>query len=566
MHKRWHFPPNPDAQAVAGMAAAIGVDPAIASLLVQKEITDFNQAKSYFRPNLSELHDPFLMKDMDKAVQRLAQALKNQEKVLVYGDYDVDGVTSVAMFYGFIKCLHEPIQFYIPDRYTEGYGLSQQAVAWAIEMGFKLIITLDCGIKAMDCIQQAQGAGIDVIVCDHHEPGATLPPAYAILDPKQPACNYPFKSLSGCGVGFKLLQALSIKAHLPAENVYQYLDLVAISIACDLVPMTGENRILAYHGIKQLNTKPRPGLQAMIQAAAVRLPLGNNQLVFAIGPRLNAAGRIEHGSLAVNLLLATQQATAKQLAHTLDQKNILRRSLDSSITTEALDLIKANTQAAELKTTVLFKEDWHKGVIGIVASRCIEHYYRPTIILTSSGNKATGSARSVMGFNVYEAITACADLLDQYGGHAYAAGLTLPLDNIPAFQQRFEAVVARSIAADLLIPVQIIDLVLPLQAINTRFYSILKQMAPFGNGNMQTVFASHQVIAKSYQIIKEKHLKLYVGQQNSNFAIEAIGFGLAHYAHLVRDRKPFSMAYTIEENDYQGNNNLQLTIKDIRAL
>jgi single-stranded-DNA-specific exonuclease len=567
MHKRWRFHLPPDNQAVASMAAAIGVDSSIASLLIQKEITSFDQAKSYFRPSLAALHDPWAMKDMDKAVQRLIQALQQQEPILVYGDYDVDGVTSVAMFYGFIKNLHDPVQFYIPDRYTEGYGLSQQAVNLAIETDFKLIITLDCGIKAINCIQQAQAAGIDVIVCDHHEPGEELPPAYAILDPKQPGCSYPFQSLSGCGVGFKLLQALCIQTHLPIDRLYSYLDLVAISIACDLVPMVGENRILAYHGLTQLNTQPRPGIQAIIQAAALTPPLSSTQLVFSLGPRLNAAGRIAHGNLAVHLLLSEDPATANQLAHDLNQKNNLRKYLDSNITQEALQMIQSNPQIAHAKSTVLFKEDWHKGVIGIVASRCIEHYYRPTIILTASGNKATGSARSVTGFNIYEAIMACADLLDQYGGHAYAAGLTLPLVNISAFQERFEAVVASSIMEDHLIPTQVIDLPLSLQAINNKFYRVLKQMAPFGNGNMKTVFASHGVIARSYRILQEKHLKLYVtDQSDSGCTLEAIGFGLAHQAALVSDQKPFNMAYTIDENHYQGNQTLQLIIKDLQPL
>jgi single-stranded-DNA-specific exonuclease len=567
MYKRWLFHSTPDAQAIASMAAAIGVNPTIASLLVQKEITSFDQAKAYFRPSLAALHNPWAMKDMDKAVQRLSKALQKQEPILVYGDYDVDGVTSVAMFYGFIKNLHDAVQFYIPDRYTEGYGVSQQAIDWAIETGFKLIITLDCGIKAVNCIQQAQAAGIDVIVCDHHEPGDVLPPAYAILDPKQPGCSYPFQSLSGCGVGFKLLQALCIQNHLSIDRLYGYLDLVAISIACDLVPMVDENRILAYHGLAQINTQPRPGIKAIIQAAALMPPMNSTQLVFTIGPRLNAAGRVAHGNLAVNLLLAEDQATAHPLAYNLEQKNTLRKCLDSNITEEALDMIQSSPQLAQAKSTVLFKEDWHKGVIGIVASRCIEQYYRPTIILTASGNKATGSARSVIGFNVYQAITACADLLDQYGGHAYAAGLTLPLANIAAFQERFEAVVAESIMEDQLIPTQLIDLPLSLQDINSKFYRVLKQMAPFGNSNMKTVFASYCVIAKSYHILKEEHLKLYVtDQQGSGCSLEAIGFGLAHHASLVSNQKPFNMAYTIEENNYQGNQTLQLVIKDLQPL
>ena len=565
MRKRWLFQPLPKADTVTALAKAIGIDNSIASLLVQKGITTFEQAKAYFRPSLADLHDPFAMKDMDRAVHRLAQAISKHEPILVYGDYDVDGVTSVALVYGFIKGLYDQVQFYIPDRYTEGYGLSKQAIQWAAQAGIKLIITLDCGIKAMDCIQQAKAAGIDVVVCDHHEPGELLPAAYAILDPKQPGCNYPFKELSGCGVGFKLLQAFSLQAHLAEETLYTYLDLVAISIACDLVPMIGENRILAYHGLNKLNTNPHPGLRSLIQAAKLRTPLSTSELVFGLGPRLNAAGRVDHGSLAVRLLLATDQATADALAHTLNHKNGLRQYLDSSITAEALSMVEANPQATQAKTTVLFKEDWHKGVIGIVASRCIEQYYRPTVILTAAGGKATGSVRSVVGYNVYEAITACADLLDQYGGHAHAAGLTLPLENVAAFQQRFEEVVASSIQDDLLIPTQEIDLSLSFKAINFKFYNILRQMAPFGNGNMKAVFATDQVVAQSYSILKDKHLKLYVHQPGTSQTLEAIGFGLAKYAPLVRDRKPFKLVYTIGENHYQGGRSLQLTIKDIQG-
>ena len=566
MNKRWLFKPPPETDAVTSLVAAIGIHSSTASLLVQKGITSFEQAKAYFRPPLADLNDPFAMKDMERAVHRLVQAIRRQEPILIYGDYDVDGVTAVALAYGFIKDLHDQVNFYTPDRYTEGYGLSMQAIEWAAQTGFKLIITLDCGIKAIGCIQQAKAAGIDVIVCDHHEPGDILPEAYAILDPKQPTCSYPFKELSGCGVGFKLLQAFSLQENVPEEALYAYLDLVAISIACDLVPMVEENRILAYHGLRKLNTKPQLGLKSLIEAAHLPTPVSTSQLVFGLGPRLNAAGRIDHGSLAVRLLLATHQATADALAHTLDQKNGLRKYFDSTITEEAIGMVEANPRLVKAKTTVLFKEDWHKGVIGIVASRCIEQYYRPTVILTASGGKATGSARSVVGYNIYNAIAACADLLDHYGGHAYAAGLTLPLENIAAFQQRFEAVVANSIQDDLLIPTQEVDLPLSLETINFKFYNVLKQMAPFGNGNMKPVFATDQVIARSYSIVKEKHLKLYVHQQGSTYGLEAIGFGLAKYAPLVRDKKPFRIVYTLGQNNYQGEQSLQLTIKDIQGM
>jgi single-stranded-DNA-specific exonuclease len=566
MDKRWVFQTMPEPTAVASLANAIGVDNPIAALLVQKGVTDFDQAKDYFRPSLNDLHDPFVMKDMDKAVSRLLRAIKSQEEILIYGDYDVDGVTSVSLVYGFLKQYHSNLRFYIPDRYKEGYGVSKQSIKWAAEVGISLIITLDCGIKAIDCIQQAKEAGIDVIVCDHHEPGEVLPSAWAILDPKQKSCPYPFKELSGCGVGFKLLQAFLLQQNAPLDSLYAYLGLVAISIACDLVPITDENRILAYHGLKCLNANPSFGIQAIIRIANLSCTLGISQLVFGLGPRLNAAGRVDHGSLAVNLLLAENSVTAGLLARQIEDKNGFRRYLDSTITAEALQLVNANDASIAAKTTVLFKEDWHKGVIGIVASRCIEHYYRPTIILTASGNKATGSARSVAGYNIYQAITSCAELLEQYGGHAHAAGLTLPLENIIAFQERFEQIVSSTISQELLIPVQKVDMLLPLEKITKKFYNILSQMAPFGNGNMKPVFATGPVVATKYRILRENHLKLTVQEPSSGVCMDAIGFGLAKYAPLVCDRKPFKLAYTIEKNNYQDQINLQLNIKGLQPI
>ena len=566
MNKRWLFQSLPETDVVTALSKAIKIHPAIATLLVQRGVTNFDQAKNYFRPSLSDLHDPFAMKDMEQAVARLIQAMSAGEAVLVYGDYDVDGVTSVALVYGFLKKLYDQVQFYIPDRHTEGYGLSREAVSCARQAGIKLIITLDCGIKATYCIQQARAAGIDVIVCDHHEPGEVLPPACAILDPKQPTCHYPFKELSGCGVGFKLLQAFSLRAQLPPETLYAYLDLVAMSIACDLVPLVGENRILAYHGLDKLNTNPQPGLKALTKIANLYPPLDTAALVFGLGPRLNAASRIDHGNLAVRLLLAADQASADALAHSLEQKNGLRRYLDKTTTAEAMDMLAAQSQYTQAKTTVLFKKDWHKGVIGIVASRCIEQYYRPTIILTAMGDKAMGSARSIAGYNIYQALQACSDLLDQYGGHTHAAGLTLPIENVAAFQQRFEAVVAHSIPEDLLTPTQAVDLRLSFKTINTKFYNILKQMAPFGNENMKVVFATYPVIASSYSILKDTHLKLVAHQPEGNFKLTAIGFGLAKYESIVRDQKPFKMIYTLGEDLYQGEQSLQLTIKDIQSI
>ncbi len=567
MTQRWRYRTLPAASEVNPLAASLHISQTIAALLVQKGTTTYDQAKAYFRPSLDALHDPFGMKGMTQAVDRLGRALAEGEKILVYGDYDVDGVTSVAMFYGCLNRLKAEADFYIPDRYAEGYGISMQAVKWAAEAGFTLMVSLDCGIRAVNCVQEANKLGIDVIICDHHEPGDLLPAAHAILDPKQIDCPYPNKHLSGCGVGFKLLQALALKGLLTYEQLYEWLDLVAISIACDIVPIVGENRILAHYGLKRLNeTLLRPGLQALVELSNGRLPWGISQIVFGLGPRINAAGRMGHASEAVRLLLAADMMVADGLAKAINQKNTLRREVDSTITGEAIAMIGANPNAARAKTTVLFKEEWHKGVIGIVASRCIEQYYRPTIILTASHGKATGSARSVVGYNVYNALNSCADLLEQYGGHAYAAGLTLPLENLTAFQQRFEEVVASTIPDALLIPSLEIDLPLSLDAINNKFYSVLGQMAPFGTGNMRAVLVAENVMAQSYTIIKEEHLKLCLHQQGSGQMVAAIGFGLAHYEPLIASGDPFKIVYTIEENHYLGAKSLQLNIKDIRGM
>lgn len=564
--KRWLFRPIPPAHQVGTLAQELGVSSTLATLLVQKDITSFNCAKAYFRPSLSALHDPFAMRDMDKAVNRLMDAIVHKERILVYGDYDVDGVTSVSMFYGFLKALSPHVEFYIPDRYKEGYGISKRAVEWAAGAGFKLIVSLDCGIRAINCVRQANALGMDVIVSDHHEPGDALPDAYAILNPKRKDCTYPAKELSGCGVGFKLLQALTLRQGLPEENLYDYLDLVTVSIACDIVPMVGENRILAYHGLKKLNTAPRLGLKVLMEISNLTPPLSISQLVFSLGPRINAAGRIDHAHLAVRLLLAVDETEAMHLAHALNKKNSLRRNIDSITTEEAVAMIDANPHRVRSKTTVLFKEDWHKGVVGIVAARCMEQHYRPTVILTAAHGKATGSARSVAGYNIYQALSACADLLDQYGGHAYAAGLTLPLEHVAAFQQRFEEVVSHSIADELLIPPQDIDMPLLLEEISFKFYNVLKQMAPFGAGNMKTVFVTENIMARNYNILKGQHIKLHVHQQGSNYVLEAIGFGLARCEPIMLAQQPFRMVYTIEENNYLGERRLQLHIKDLQAM
>lgn len=568
MHKqtRWLYEKMPNDTEIDSLASILGIDDALATLLLQRGISHFESAQRYFRPSLSHLHDPFIMQGMQKAVNRLLLAISQGEKILIYGDYDVDGVTAVALVYGFLRQRYDKLFFYIPDRHKEGYGLSAQAVQKAANAGITLIITLDCGIKALACVQQAKAAGIDVIICDHHEPGDLLPDAYAILDPKQKDCLYPCKALSGCGVGFKFLQAYLHQQGMDQAPLMPYLSLVAISIACDLVPIIGENRILAYHGLKQLNTAPSIGLQELMRRSHIIQEVTISQLVFGIGPRLNAAGRVKHGSIAVKLLLADSWPTAHQLADQLEASNRFRKELDSNITAEAVNMIEACESTKNAKTTVLFKKDWHKGVIGIVASRCIERYYRPTIILTEAGTKAAGSARSVLGFNIYEAISACADLLEQYGGHAYAAGLTLPLNNINLFKKRFEAVVNQMIIPEMLIPTQKIDLPLPFEKINKKFYHILRQMAPFGNGNMQPVFSSEPLVATSVTMVKETHLKLSIQQPCMNTSLEAIGFGLAPYAEMVAKKKPFKMAYTIELNHYQNAENLQLNIKALAPI
>lgn len=548
----------------AALSAAINVSEVLAELLVQRGITDFEQAKAFFRPQLEQLHDPFLMQDMYAAVERLDSAIRNQEKILVYGDYDVDGATSVGLFYGFLSRICTDIEYYIPDRYSEGYGVSWQSIEWAKENGISLIVTLDCGIKAMDKVAYASTLGIDFIICDHHRPGDEIPEAVAVLDPKRPDCAYPYKELTGCGVGFKLLQAWCKHTGRNSDEVYEFLDLLVISIASDIVPITGENRILAFYGLQRLNTKPRKGIQALIKVAGFKDTLDIMNVVFGLGPRINAAGRIKHAKEAVRLLLSEDEEEADNFAMEINQHNNDRRNFDSSITEEALLMIQGNENYLQANSTVLYKEDWHKGVIGIVASRCIEHYHRPTIILTLSNGKATGSARSVPGFDVYEAIEECADLLEQFGGHTFAAGLTLAPENVSLFRERFEATVSSRIIPDLLTPMVNIDKVIRLSDITTKMYNILKQMAPFGPGNMAPVFVSYQVnLVGVPMIMKEKHIKFEVSQDGSS-PITVIGFGMAEYYPQLIAGKPFSICYTINENNFRNVRTLQLMLKDIR--
>ncbi len=567
IEKRWiHHPEftSDQQQAAQELAESLKVTEYLATLLVQRGISDFEQSRQFFRPELSQLHDPFLMKDMKPAVERINQAIANGEKILIYGDYDVDGTTSVTLFYGFLRKIYDRLDYYIPDRYVEGYGVSWQSIDWAAENGFTLIVTLDCGIKSVDKVMAAAERGIDFIICDHHRPGDELPPAAAVLDPKRIDCEYPYKELTGCGVGFKLLQAFCIDRQIDQEALFDYLDLLVVSIASDIVPITGENRILAFYGLKRLNASPRSGIKALIEIAGITGTLDITNVVFGLGPRINAAGRIKHAKEAVKLLLSEVEEEAAEFAQEINKHNSERRNFDLSITEQALFMIENDDWFANAKSTLLYKEDWHKGVIGIVASRCIEKYHRPTIILTLSHGKATGSARSVPGFDVYEAIEECADLLEQYGGHTFAAGLTLPLDNLEAFKIRFNEIVSSKILPDQLIPMINIDMLLDLDSLSPKFYNILRQMGPFGPGNMTPVFESRNLsIAGKPVIMKEKHIKFDV-RQNGSPTYTAVGFGMAQFYPDLVNGRPFSICYTLEENNFRDKKTLQLSLKDIK--
>lgn len=565
MNKKWIYKSIPDQEKVDTLSKSINVNPIIGNILMQRGIEDFDDAKSYFRPNIADLHDPFLMEDMNKAVDRINEAIFNKEKILVYGDYDVDGTTSVTMFFHFLKTIYLEIAYYIPDRYKEGYGVSQLGIEWAEKNNFKLIISLDCGVKANEMIRLAKTKGIDFIVCDHHKAPEVLPEAIAVLDPKRPDCNYPFKELSGCGVGFKLMQAIVINNGIEESILYHYLDLLAISIASDIVPIVGENRILCYFGLKVLNQSPRPGVKALIDLSGNKSELIISNIVFGIGPRINAAGRIAHAKDVVKLLLSESIEEAEQIGEEVNYRNEKRREIDASITDEAIQMIESSNSMASSTTTVLYKEDWHKGVIGIVASRCIEKYYKPTVILTMSEGKATGSARSVQGFDVHEAIASCENLLDQYGGHMYAAGLSMPISNVPSFQQQFEEVVSNTITEDLLIPKIEIDIPIQLDQITPSFVKILKQMEPFGPENMEPVFSIDNAFIKNrITVLKEKHLKAVVTQENNKTEFDMIGFNFAEYYDSLAQGELFSLAFIIQENNFRGKKTLQLNVKDIK--
>ncbi len=561
-NKRWVLK-DFDAALAKKLQVELKVHPILARLLVQRNIHTYEDAKTFFRPSIEHLHDPFLMLDMDKAVERINVAMMNNEKILVYGDYDVDGTTSVALVYSFLKKQYPNLEYYIPDRYKEGYGISQQGIDWAKQNNFSLIIALDCGIKSIDKIAYASSLGIDFIICDHHLPGDEIPAAVAVLDPKRVDCSYPFKELSGCGIGFKLMQAYAQTHQIAFDELIEYLDLVVVSIASDIVPITGENRILAYFGLKKLNESPREGLKALLETAVSKKEITISDIVFIIGPRINAAGRIDDAKNAVRLLLSESQYTAGNNAELLNQKNTERRQFDMDITKEALAILDQEDVYGSRKSTVLFREHWHKGVIGIVASRLTEVHYKPTIVLTESNGVAAGSARSIAGFDIYSAIKECSDLLEQFGGHMYAAGLTLKLDNVDKFIQRFEEVVSSTIDENLLTPEIVVDDELRLKDITPSFYNILKQFAPFGPGNMKPVFVTRNLRNTGYsRIVGNDHLKISL-KDSDNYSANGIAFGMAHFDELVRE-EAVDIVYTIEENEWRNEVRIDLMIKDIK--
>ncbi len=568
MVKRWNIKEPAKPEIIARLCRELHIDEVLAELLVQRGVTTFDEAKAFFRPSLSNLHDPFLMKDMDKAVDRLQSAIRNGEKILIYGDYDVDGTTSVALIFSFLQRYYSNLEYYIPDRYLEGYGVSFKGIDFAADFNCRLIISIDCGIKAVEKVEYARKHGIDFIICDHHTPGEFLPNAVACLDPKRPDCSYPEIDLSGCGVGFKFMQAFCRKEGISEEPLYNYLDLVAVSIASDIVPIVGENRVLAAYGLKKLNTNPGTGLKSIIKVANMEgRELMISDIVFKIGPRINAAGRIESGKDAVDLLISDNETLAKRMSEDINICNETRKDLDRVITQEALDMIANDQDLLTKKSTVLYSSEWHKGVIGIVASRLTETYYRPTVILTQSQGKATGSARSVDGFDLYKAVEACSDLLDNFGGHLYAAGLTMKIENIPHFKDRFEKIVSETILPHQLIPQIDIDAEIKLHNITPKFFGILKQFIPFGPGNMKPVFVTRNV--KDYGTSKlvgkdKEHLKLELIDEYSGSIVQGIGFSLGHHIDRINSGNPFDVCYTIEENVFNGQTTIQIMVKEIR--
>ncbi|MGL2965605.1 single-stranded-DNA-specific exonuclease RecJ [Flavobacterium sp. XGLA_31] len=561
---RWTTKPKPNSEKVKALAAELKVDELIATLLVQRGIETFEQARQFFRPSLDDLHDPYLMKDMDKAVKRIETAIENNENILVFGDYDVDGTTAVSLVSGYLRSFYPNVATYIPDRYDEGYGISYQGIDFAEDNEFTLIIALDCGIKSVDHIAYANERNIDFIICDHHRPGDMLPEAVAVLDPKRDDCTYPYDELCGCGVGFKLVQALAKNRNQTLDDLLIYLDLVATAIAADIVPITGENRVLAKFGLEVINSNPRPGIKALVQNVKKKT-LTITDVVFIIAPRINAAGRIKHGNEAVALLTEYDLDQAEQFASEIEQYNSDRKELDKQITIEALAQIQENGEQQKF-TTVVYSENWHKGVIGIVASRLTETHYRPTIVFTKSGDKLAASARSVKDFDIYNALEACAQHLEQFGGHMYAAGMTLKEENYAAFKEAFERVVEETIHPDLLVPEITIDAEIALTDINDKLMRLLRQFEPFGPQNMTPVFMTKNVVDTGYAKgigAGEEHLKLFV-KQNGSPGFGAIGFGLGNQLHLTQNRQPMTICYCIDENEFNGTVSLQLRLKDIK--
>lgn len=561
---RWTIKPKPSEEKIKHLAQALNVEDFVAQLLVQRGIETFEDAKNFFRPSLDHLHDPYLMKDMEKAVKRIEKAIENKERILVFGDYDVDGTTAVSLVSSYLKSYYPDVATYIPDRYKEGYGVSFMGIDFADDNGFSLIIALDCGIKSIDHVAYAKERNIDFIICDHHRPGDTLPDAVAVLDPKRDDCTYPYDELCGCGIGFKLIQALGINRNQTISDLVPYLDLVAAAIAADIVPMTGENRILAHFGLQVINSDPRPGIKALIHQIK-KQTLDITDVVFIIAPRINAAGRIKHGNHAVELLTEFDFEQAQQFASEIEAYNSERKDLDKLITKEALKQIDENKEK-ERFTSVVFQEDWHKGVIGIVASRLIETYYRPTLVFTKSGDKYAASARSVKGFDVYNALEACSEHLEQFGGHMYAAGMTLKEENYLLFKEAFEKEVEKTIHPDMLVPEISIDAEINFSDITPKLIRILKQFEPFGPLNMTPTFLTKEVKDTGYGKLmgqEEEHLRLFV-KQNGSEGIAAIGFGLGDKFDLITNQKPLQIAYCIDENEWNGKVSIQLRLKSIK--
>ena len=571
MINKWNYqPPSQDVLNQRNkLVSEMGLNPVIALLLVQRGLTTAQEVKRFFRPSLSNLHDPFLMPDMEKAVQRLNKALGDKERILIYGDYDVDGTTAVSLVYKYLRPYSTNLDYYIPDRYDEGYGISLRSIQYAEEHGITLVIALDCGIKAIEKIAYAKERGIDFIICDHHMPDDELPDAVAVLDPKRADSNYPYEHLSGCGVGFKFIQAFGMNNHFPFSDIERLLELTAVSIASDIVPITGENRILAYYGLRQINSSPSMGLKGVIDVCGLSgKEITISDIVFKIGPRLNASGRMMNGKEAVDLLLAKDRSVVREKSESINQYNEERRELDKKITEEANEIINTIPNIEDKKAVIVYNPQWHKGVIGIVASRLTEKYYRPAVVLTKSSELVTGSARSIGGFDIYKAIEGCRDLLENFGGHTYAAGLSLKEENLPAFIERFQQLAAEDSHLAQMTPQIDIDALIDLKDINTKFMNDLKKMNPFGPNNQKPVFCTYEV--KDYGTSKlvghnQEHIKLEIIDGKSGTSpIHGIAFGMARYYAHIKQMKPFNICYTVEENTYNGNSSLQLQVKDIK--